>query len=202
MGGVASSDFCQNRHLSVAAETRSFCCSPPMCMPWSANKISAPSPFVSTRLLTCSAMMWLFGRSATVSPSLQWIIKTFKPASTPRRASGEIGFALGLFRKGRVDWLGFIELILRAVTTSAAKAASSSTRCLGLRCPYRRLSGLSAGQEHSINIVDKIAGIFGAAARHTLIVRGLAAMLSGSTSPKNRNSCLLKSWRRNRAAES
>lgn len=63
-------------------------------------------------------------------------------------------------------------------------------------------SGLPDGQEHSMNITDRVSGIFGAAMRHTSIVRGLEAMVSGSTSPKKRNSWEVGSWRTKKADDS
>ncbi|OBZ75398.1 hypothetical protein A0H81_04598 [Grifola frondosa] len=63
-------------------------------------------------------------------------------------------------------------------------------------------SCLPDGHEHSMKIVESACGILLAAARQTWTFMGLAATLSGSTSPKKRNSRAEGSWRIKNAAHS
>ena len=172
-----------------------------MCIPCTAPNISAPRPLATTRSLTCSTMMSRTGRSWTpFTSSLQCMINTRTPCNALRKSCIDGGFFFCRFRAGRERGWGW--LVNLNFTTSPARVVSSSTKCSGVKWPYSVSSSRPDGQEHSINIDDNVSGILGAAARQTLMVCGFSAKMSGSTSPKNRNSRELGSCRMKNAADS
>lgn len=130
---------------------------------------------------------------------------TLRPESTPRK-SREPGFTSRCFFRIGDDETSEAEAVFRARealhnATSMAKFVNSWTRCSGDRCPYSMSSLLSEGQEHSIKIVLRESGNLGAATCQMRCVCGFVAKESGSTSPKNKNSFLLTSWRMKKAVD-
>jgi len=123
---------CCSRHIEIQA-------------PCSAANTFAPNFLASTSWRTCARITSRIGEAVPREvSSLQCMMQTRKPSRAPFKSSDviELRFCLlriGLLRESLVDFWRLY------ATTSCARTDNSATRCSGVRCPKRILSGRPEG---------------------------------------------------------